>query len=291
MELIKPFDPWGSSLCSCPAKYSLSAYTGCNHGCLYCYASSYIRNFKHVRPKKDFLIRLKREIKKIPSSSHITLANSSDPYLSLEKKLKLTRKALRIINDYDVRISLVTKSALITRDLDILKKTKQAIACITITTLDEACAKKLESHASTPKERLAAVKKLSRVLPVAVRLDPLIYPLTTQNLKKTICVIAASGARQVITSTYKIKPDNYQRMLNVYPGYRSLWQELYFEKGEKQGSYRYMPLHVRKPLLEDLRGMVLKYKMEFSTCREGLANLNTNTCDASGAVSRITYTV
>lgn len=287
MELIKPFDPWNSRLCSCPAKYSLSAYSGCDHGCLYCYASSYIRNFRETRPKKNFLARLRREIKKIPAGSHLTLANSSDPYLSLEEKLKLTREALKILSEHDMRISLVTKSLLIARDLDILKNIKRVIACVSITTLEESCARKLEPRAPRPRERLTTVKKLARYIPVAVRLDPLIYPLTTQNLEKTIQAIAAVGAHQVITSTYKIKPDNYQRMLKAYPQYRSLWQELYFEKGEKQGSYHYMPLGIRKPLLEDLRGMVLKYKMEFSTCREGLTALNTNACDGSNFFTRI----
>jgi len=283
MELIKPFDPWENQLCTCPFKYSLSAYTGCNHGCLYCYASSYIRNFRQVRPKKDFLVRLQREIKKIPAGSYLTLANSSDPYLSLEKKLKLTRKALEILVGYGMRVSLVTKSSLIVRDLDILKNTKHAIACISITTLDETCAKKLEPHAPLPKERLAAVKRLSQAIPVAVRLDPLIYPLTTQNLVKTIRAIAAAGAGQVITSTYKTKPDNFQRMLKAYPEYRNLWQKLYCEK---KGSYTYLPLKLREQLLQEVTSLAKKNGLGFSCCREGLAWLNTAACDGSNLFNR-----
>lgn len=278
MELIKPFDPWGSKLCTCPAKYSLSAYTGCSHGCLYCYASSYIRDFSHPRPKKDFLIRLRREIKKIPAGSHLTLANSSDPYLSLEKKLQLTRKALEVLSGYDVRISLVTKSALIMRDMDVLKRLKNVAACISMTTVDGSIAEKLEPHASLPKQRLAAVKKLSRYIPVAVRLDPLIYPLTTDHIEKIVQAAAAAGCRQVITSTYKTKPDNYKRMLAAYPCYRQVWQRLY---REKKGTYIYLPFKLREELMKKVALCASKNGLRFSCCREGLASLNTATCDGS----------
>ena len=55
MSYIQPFDPWKSPLCTCPPKYSLNPYTGCGHKCLYCYATSFIKNFYTPRPKKDFL--------------------------------------------------------------------------------------------------------------------------------------------------------------------------------------------------------------------------------------------
>ncbi len=65
MPLITPFDPWQNKLCRCPQKLSLSPYTGCAHGCLYCYAAGYIRGFSDPRPKVDFLARLKKELVKI----------------------------------------------------------------------------------------------------------------------------------------------------------------------------------------------------------------------------------
>jgi len=68
MPLIAPFDPWKNTYCTCPNKFSLSPYTGCTHACLYCYASSYIINFSNPRPKKNFLERLKSQIKDIISS-------------------------------------------------------------------------------------------------------------------------------------------------------------------------------------------------------------------------------
>ncbi len=282
MSLLTPFDPWKSRLCSCPEKYSLSAYTGCGHGCLYCYASSYIRGFSQPRPKKDFLKRLEREIKRIPQGATIALANSSDPYQPLEEKLKLTHEALEIMKNYDLKINLVTKSALILRDLDILKKMRAVLVSISLSTLDEKLAKKLEPKASHPKERLKAVKLLSDYLPVVVRLDPLIYPLTTNNFKDTIKRIKTCGAKQIITSTYKIKPDSFKRMALAFPEYQKLWQELYLKKGERKNNYIYLPKDLRKDLISQVRKSALAENLKFSSCREGFSELNTATCDGSG---------
>ena len=121
MDVIKPFDPWKSKLCTCPEKYSVSAYTGCGHGCLYCYASSYIRDFYHPRPKRDFIARLKKDLRKIPPGSLLTMANSSDPYLPLEEVHGLTRQSLELLSTFNVSIMLVTKSARILKDIDIIR--------------------------------------------------------------------------------------------------------------------------------------------------------------------------
>jgi DNA repair photolyase len=264
MSLITVFDPWKNNLCTCPDKYSLSPYTGCSHACLYCYASSYIRDFSHPRPKKELLKRLAKEIKKIPTGSIITLANSSDPYQPLEKKLKLTRDALKILASYDLKINIVTKSCLVLRDLDILKKLKKVVVCLSITTLDKNLAKKIEPKASSPKERLKAVKELSAYLPVAVRLDPLIYPLNTSGLKDIVEKIKKAGAKQIITSTYKEKPDNLKRMVSSFSQYKSNW-----------------PAGLKKKLIEKVREITLSQGLEFSSCREGFKTLNTAACDGS----------
>jgi DNA repair photolyase len=285
MSLLTPFDPWKNPLCTCPKKFSLSPYTGCGHGCLYCYASSYIRHFAAARPKKDFLARLKKEIVKIPSGSIIAMANSSDPYQPLEGKEGLTRKTLEILKNYDLKINIVTKSSLVLRDTDILKGVKKILISISFTTLDEKLAKKLEPGASSPAERIEAVKKLSLSMPVAARLDPLIYPLTTPRIKETIKKIKQAGAKQIITSTYKAKPDNLKRMLKFFPDYQTVWKKFYLEKGERKNGYIYLPPKIRKELIEKARNWALSQNLEFSSCREGLESLNTAACDGSSLFS------
>ena len=98
-------------------------------------------------------------------------------------------------------LNIITKSPLILKDLDILKSFKKIVVSISLTTLNEELAKKLEPNSSPPQERLRAVKKLSSYLPVAVRFDPLIYSLNTDEIEGTVKKIKISGAKQIISST------------------------------------------------------------------------------------------
>jgi len=281
MSLITPFDPWKSKLCTCPQKYSLSGYTGCGHGCLYCYASSYIINFFNPRPKKDFLNRLKKEITKVPPGSIITISNSSDPYLPLEEKHKLTQGLLKILKDYDLKIMLVTRSALILRDLELIKECRNVVVSFSLTTLKEELAKKLEPAASSPAQRLNAIEALSKDIAVVCRFDPLIYPLNTEKIKEVVSAIKETGAKQVITSSYKAKPDNFKRMIKAFSEHKELWEDLYLNKGKRLGRYIYLPKDLRKELIGKVRSAALAKGMDFSSCREGLQNLNTKSCDGS----------
>lgn len=285
MKLIFPFDPWRSELCSCPQKYSLSPYTGCSHGCLYCYASSYIKNFYLLRPKNNFLKQLEKEIGRLPSGSYITIANSSDPYPPEEKEIRLTRATLEILKKFQEKINLklmlVTKSSLILRDIDILKDFRHIVVSISITTLDEKLAKKLEPNAPSPCQRLDALRKLSKYLPVVCRIDPLIYPLNTENLETIIKRVKECGVKQIITSTYKVRADNFHRMIKRFPQYKRIWQDLYIKRGERISGYIYLPLELREKLINEVRRACLQEGLEFSSCREGLTQLNTVVCDGS----------
>ena len=281
MPLITRFDPWKNKLCACPDKYSLSPYTGCGHGCLYCYASSYIKNFSQPRAKKDFLIRLDKEIKKLPADSTIAIANSSDPYQPLEKKLKLMSQALKILKNYAFKINIVTKSSLILRDLDIIKNLKEITVCLSLTTLNESLAKKLEPYACLPQARLETIKELSKYIPVSLRLDPLIYPLNTDKIEKLIKAAKTAGAKQIITSTYKLRPDNFKKMIGIFGEYKNLWEKLYFMAGENKNGYTYLPEQTRKELIEHIRKLTEKESLKFSSCREGFADLNTANCDGT----------
>ncbi|MGB9135335.1 MAG: radical SAM protein, partial [Candidatus Bathyarchaeia archaeon] len=147
MPLITKFDPWKSTLCTCPPKLTLNPYTGCDHGCLYCYASSYVPRFHECRPKTDLLSKLKQEAAKLDGQL-ISLSNSSDPYPTAETKTLLTRKTLEILAHSSCKLQIITKSTLVTRDIDLLRRVP-SIVSITITTDDDATAKQLEPHTPT----------------------------------------------------------------------------------------------------------------------------------------------
>lgn len=282
MAVITVFDPWKNKLCACPEKYSFAVYTGCSHGCLYCYASSYIRNFFRAREKINVIKKLKKEIIKIPENSIIAMANSCDPYQPLEKKLELTRQSLSIMAQSHLKINLVTKSALILRDIDILKSMKNIVLSFTFTALDDNLAKKIEPFVGyTAKEKLNAVSILSKNIPVAARLDPLIYPLNTSNFKRIITELKNAGTKQIITSTYKVRPDSLMRMTKRFPQHSKLWNKLYIATGEKIGGYHYLPFDLRKKLIEEVKEIALSEGLGFSSCREGFATLNTSSCDGT----------
>ena len=127
MYYLRRFDPWKGKFCTCRPKYSLAPYTCCDHKCLYCYITRYIPQAFNCRPKQNFIRKLPRDLEKADINIPISISNSSDPYPTIEKELKITRKMLKILGEFDFRILLVTKSDLFLRDLDILTTNNAAI--------------------------------------------------------------------------------------------------------------------------------------------------------------------
>ncbi len=271
LRVIKPFDPWRSSFCTCRPKYSLHPYTGCSHFCLYCYATAYIGR-KPSMPKKMFLDRLRRDLNYINPRLFIELSSSSDPYPPLEKWMLLTRKSLEIL--VNRKILITTKSDLVTRDYDLLLKTLSSVM-ITITTLDEELAAKLEPYAPPPWKRLEALKKLSdKGVPVGVRIDPIIPGLNDKPymIKELVKTVKEHGARHIVTSTYKARYDNLGRMMNAFPEKKSIWRKLYIENGVKIHGYIYLVRDVREELLKPVIKYGLEEGLTVATCREGLGS-------------------
>ncbi|MDD5195732.1 MAG: radical SAM protein, partial [Candidatus Omnitrophica bacterium] len=129
--------------------------------------------------------------------------------------------------------------------------------------------------------RLTAMGELSKYVPVTCRIDPLIYPINTVEIKTLVKAAKKRGVKQIITSTYKAKPDNFKRMLASFPQNQQLWRKLYLTEGERIGGYIYMPKEFRKDLIKEVREIALNEGLEFSSCREGFESLNTTDCDGS----------
>ncbi|MEM4973578.1 MAG: hypothetical protein QXR87_07740, partial [Candidatus Hadarchaeales archaeon] len=142
MRVITEFDPWGDPLCTCPRKYSLNPYTGCQHHCLYCYITSYIPRAFNCRPKRDLLARIRAELPKLDRRLPVSLSNSSDPYPPMEGRLHLTRKCLQALAQAGFAVQIITKSNLVVGDLDLLEGMR-AVVSFTLTTLNRQLASKL----------------------------------------------------------------------------------------------------------------------------------------------------
>jgi DNA repair photolyase len=148
-------------------KYNMNIYRGCQHGCIYCDSRSEcyrIDNFEEITIKKNAVELLKKELAVKKEKSIIGTGAMSDPYMPIEKEYRLTAKALEIIEQYAFGIHIVTKSDMIIRDIDLLRRINmkmRASAAITITAIDDKMALITEPGAPETSKRLAALKTLS----------------------------------------------------------------------------------------------------------------------------------
>lgn len=280
MRYLQSFDPWKSSFCTCPSKYSLNPYTGCAHGCLYCYASSFIKNFYSPRPKKNFLKIVKKELEGLPKGTLISLSNSSDPYQPLEEVYKYTRGFLEMLVGRDFKVLILTKSSLVLRDLDLLKHIR-CVVSLTITSKSNLTTK-LEPGAPSYKERLKTIETLfQRGIPVSVRLDPIIPELNEGELLEILEEVAF-WVRHITVSTYKAKFDSLKRLVQAFPKYQKVWEKLYLKEGERYQGVSYLKKDIRYALIKPFYEKAKKYGLSLATCREALKEFESlKNCDGS----------
>jgi len=187
---------------------SINPYRGCEHGCIYCYARP-AHAYMGLSPGLDFESRLffkpfagrllTAELSKPayrPATIHI--GGNTDPYQPQERRLRVTRGVLETLQVFRHPFSLITKSAMITRDIDILGPMGQAglaRAAVSITTLDRALARAMEPRAATPERRLDAVRRLSAAgVPTLVMVAPVIPGLNDHELEAVLERAAGAGA-------------------------------------------------------------------------------------------------
>jgi len=285
--VIRPFDPWKSKLCTCPPKYSFDPYTGCEHGCLYCYASSYIKDFYNCRPKKNLLKDVRKDLSRIPANSLISMSNSSDPYTPMEARLKLTRKCLEEFSSHRLRLLVVTKGVIVLRDIDVLKRLRCAVT-MTITTIDKNLSKRLEPRAPAPSMRLNALSILSaNDIPVGLRLDPIIPFLNDERIEELLREARNVGVKHVVASTFKPRYDSWRRMTEEFPEETNKLSKL-FKMGERIGRSWYLPKQFRFKLMKNVAETCKRLGLTFACCREGFPQLHTaKTCDGSHLIEEL----
>jgi DNA repair photolyase len=188
---------------------AVNPYRGCEHGCVYCYARP-THAYLGYSPGLDFETKLifkpdvaellEKELRK-PGYVARTLAlgSNTDPYQPVERTLKLTRSVLSVLEKYNHPVSIVTKSAGVLRDLDILgrmAKRRLARVYLSVTTLDAALARVMEPRAATPARRLHAISELTRAgVPCGVLAAPMIPGLNDAEMEKIVEAASRAGAR------------------------------------------------------------------------------------------------
>ena len=191
-----------------PFDVSLNPYRGCEHGCIYCFARP-THSYLGLSPGLDFESRifakvnapelLRRELAKPGYQPEpIALGVNTDAYQPCERELRITRHVLEVLHECEHPVAVITKSSLIERDIDLLSAMaakRQAVAAITLTTLDPAITRTLEPRAAAPSRRLRTIRTLADAgIPVGVSIAPVIPFVTEPDLERILAAAAEAGA-------------------------------------------------------------------------------------------------
>ena len=187
---------------------SINPYRGCEHGCIYCYARP-AHAYMGLSPGVDFETRLffKPDAARLLEGElsrrgyvcrSVQIGGNTDPYQPAERRLGVTRSVLEVLERFGHPLSIITKSALIGRDADILGRmgrTGLARAFVSVTTLDRGLARAMEPRAATPERRLEAVRALASAgVPTGVVFAPVIPGLNDHELEAVLARAAQAGA-------------------------------------------------------------------------------------------------
>ncbi|MCR5879972.1 PA0069 family radical SAM protein [Phenylobacterium sp. J367] len=187
---------------------SINPYRGCEHGCIYCYARP-AHAYMGLSPGLDFEQKLffkpeaarllEAELSKpkyVPETVHI--GGNTDPYQPQERKLQVTRSVIEVLSRYSHPFSVITKSALVLRDLDLIApmgRRNLARVAISVTSLDRRLARSMEPRAATPERRIEAIRQLTEAgVPVTVMFAPVIPGLNDHELEAVLERAAGAGA-------------------------------------------------------------------------------------------------
>lgn len=186
----------------------MNIYRGCTHGCIYCDSRSRCYGFTHefedIEVKINAPQLLERALKSKRKRCMIGTGAMCDPYLHIEESLKLTRKCLELIDQYEYGVAVQTKSTRVLRDMDLLKSINdksKAVVQMTMTTYDETLCKILEPNVSTTKERFKALLQFKEAgIPSIVWLTPILPFIndTEENIRGILEYCVKAGVKGII---------------------------------------------------------------------------------------------
>lgn len=216
------------------AQNGMNLYRGCSHGCIYCDSRSRCYHMDHpfedIEVKGNALELLEAALKKKRTKCMLGTGSMTDPYIPLEEELGHVRKALELALRYGFGFTLITKSARVLRDLDLLAAIQKKTKCVvqmTLTTHDEDLCRKLEPNVSTTRERVEALRRLRDAgIPTVVWLSPILPFLndTEENVRGILEDCAGAGVYGVICfgMGLTLREGNreyfYQQLDRLFPG-------------------------------------------------------------------------
>ncbi|MFX1306826.1 MAG: radical SAM protein [Promethearchaeota archaeon] len=215
--------------------YVINPYTGCQHGCIYCYAEFMIRFTNHKGDKWGQFLDIKQfDFNRIKPQKYnykrLLLSSVTDPYIPLELKYQNTRKILEKLVGTTAHISILTKSKFVVRDIDLLKRFDNLEVGFSISTLDQEFAKIIEPGASRPKERIEALKEIhDHGIKTYTFISPFFPKITNYKeiIEKSIDYTDSYMFENLnfrphnIPRIFKIIEENYPKLLPLYKKFRN----------------------------------------------------------------------
>ncbi len=225
------------------AKNGMNLYRGCSHGCIYCDSRSKCYHIEHafedIEVKENAVELLENALKNKRKKCMIGTGSMTDPYIPLETEIGSVRKSLNLAYQYGFGFTLITKSNLVLRDIDLLEKINAKTKCVvqmTLTTYDENLCKKLEPNVSTTKERFEVLKKMRNAgIPTVVWLCPILPFIndTVENISQILdyCIEAKVHGIICFGIGLTLREGNreyfYHQLDRLFPGMKEKYIEAY----------------------------------------------------------------
>jgi DNA repair photolyase len=221
-------------------KYNMNLYRGCQHQCIYCDSRSEcyrLGDLAEIRVKTNALELLEDALPRKRMRGTIGFGSMNDLYMPIEKKYRLARGALEIINHHSFPVHILTKSDLVLRDLDILQEIQKTYAAVsfTVTTVDDDLAAKIEPGAPPPSARFQAIRKLSRAgILTGVTMMPILPFLEDdpENIQQIVRAAGDNGASYIIPAFgMTLRPGSreyyYKKLDQHFPGVKEKYIQRY----------------------------------------------------------------
>ena len=232
---VKQPDPWFG------LRYNMNLYRGCQHRCIYCDSRSECYRIDHfddeVLVKANAIPLLREELASKRQRGTIGLGSMNDPYMPLEAKIRLTRRALEVIAEFRFPVHLITKSDRVVRDVDLLTRINQTYASVsfTITTDDDIVASRVEPGAPRPSARFAAMETLTGAgIQTGVTMMPILPFIedTEANLEAIVRRASAAGVSYILPWMGMSLQDRqrayyYAQLDHHFPGLRRKYERTY----------------------------------------------------------------
>lgn len=224
--------------------YNMNLYRGCCHGCIYCDSRSEcyrIDDFDTVRAKENCIEILRDELRRKVKTGIIGTGAMSDPYNPFEKTERLTEKSLMLIDAYEFGVTTITKSSLITRDIDLYKQISEhsPVLCkMTVTTIDDKLCRMIEPRVSVSSERFEALAKMSEAgLKTGITLMP-VLPFIEDNEENILGIVKRAhecGVKYIypafgMTLRMNQREHYYKKLDKLFPGLSDKYRRYYGDR-------------------------------------------------------------